>query len=91
MAHPLAVLTAFVAAPFTTLHPALAAGWFAAAVEMKLRSPKVKDFEGIRKLGSYRDFMSNRVTHILIVAAYCNIGASIGTFIALPYIISLLG
>jgi len=90
-AHPFSVATAFLAAPFTSLHPAFAAGWFAAAVEMKMHSPKVKDFHGLQKLESYGDFSRNRVTKVLLIAAYSNIGSTIGTIIALPYILSLLG
>ena len=90
-AHPLSILTAFVAAPFTTLHPALASGWFAAGVEMKMRSPKVKDFESLNRLNSYGDFEKNRVTHLLLVAAYTNIGSTIGVIIAFPYLLSLIG
>tara|TARA_Y100000310_G_scaffold345696_1_gene468442 strand:+ start:6444 stop:7595 length:1152 start_codon:yes stop_codon:yes gene_type:complete len=90
-AHPASIATAFFAAPFTSLHPAFAAGWFAAIVETKFRCPKVKDFNGLQKLESYTDFSNNRVTKVLLVAAYANIGSTIGTIIALPYILSLLG
>ena len=90
-AHPFAIITAFAAAPVTSLHPALAAGWFAGLVEAKLKPPKVKDFESLNKLDSYSDFSRNRATHILLVTAYANIGSTLGTVIALPYILSLLG
>ncbi|MDP6670658.1 MAG: TraB/GumN family protein [archaeon] len=90
-AHPFSIVTAFLAAPFTSLHPAFAAGWFAAAMEMKMRCPKVKDFQELKKLESYGDFSRNRVTHVLLVAAYSNLGSTIGTLIALPFILSLLG
>ena len=89
--HPLTVLTAFVAAPFTTLHPALASGWFAAGVEMKFKSPKVMDFESLSKLNSYGDWEKNRVTHLLMVAAFTNIGSTIGVVIAFPYLLAMLG
>jgi len=88
-AHPLSILTAFVAAPFTTLHPALASGWFAALAEAKFRKPKVKDFEGLNKLESFGDFQRNNVTHLLIVAAFTNIGSTIGVIIALPYLLKM--
>jgi len=89
-AHPLSILTAFLAAPFTTLHPALAAGWFAGAVELKMKNPKVKDFEELKNLQSLGDLYKNQVTRILLVTALANIGATIGVVIALPYIFSLL-
>lgn len=89
--HPLSALTAFLAAPVTTLHPLLAAGWFAGYVEAKLRNPKVKDFEGLKDLNTLGDFTKNQVTRILLVASFANIGAIIGTIIGLPLIASLLG
>jgi pheromone shutdown-related protein TraB len=89
-AHPASIAVAFFAAPFTTLHPALAAGWFAGAAEIKFNSPKVKDFENLNKLDSVGSFYSNKVTKILIVTAFTNIGATIGVIIALPYILSVL-
>src|SRR3989338_7778183 len=75
-AHPLAILTAFVAAPFTTLHPALASGWFAAAVEAKFKPPKVQDLETLNQLNSPSDFFRNQATRILLVAALTNIGST---------------
>ncbi|MBU2100765.1 TraB/GumN family protein [Candidatus Micrarchaeota archaeon] len=89
-AHPVSIIVAFLAAPFTTLHPALAAGWFAGAAEIKFNSPKVKDFENLNQLDSVGSFYSNKVTKILLVTAFTNIGATIGVIIALPYILSIL-
>ncbi len=89
--HPLSALSALVAAPLTTLHPLLAAGWVAGLVEAKIKNPKVKDFENLRNLNSLGDFTKNRVTKILLVVAAANIGATIGTIIAFPLIASLLG
>lgn len=86
----LSAAVAFLAAPFTALHPALAVGWFAGLAEAKLNTPKVKDFEELSRLNSYRDFERNRVTRILLVTAYANIGSTIGTIIAIPYILTLL-
>ena len=88
-AHPFTILTSIVVAPLTTLHPALAAGWFAAIVETKYHPPLVKDFEELSTVESISGFYKNRITHILLVAALVNIGATIGVLIALPLIISL--
>jgi pheromone shutdown-related protein TraB len=89
-AHPVSVLVAFLSAPFTTLHPALAAGWFAGITEIKFNSPKVKDFESLNQLNSFGSLYSNKVTKALIVTAFTNVGATIGVIIALPYILSIL-
>ena len=88
--HIISAAVAFVAAPITTLHPLLAAGWFAGLAEAKIRNPKVKDFESLRNLNSFSDFTHNQVTRILLVVAFANLGATIGTLIAFPAIASLL-
>jgi pheromone shutdown-related protein TraB len=88
-AHPLTWLTAFVAAPITSLNPAIAAGWVAGYVEAKLRTPVVKDFKELSKLESLRDFWNNKVIRLLMVVALANVGSMIGTFVALPYLIQL--
>ena len=85
------VLAAFLAAPVTTLHPLLAAGWVAGYVEAKVRNPKVKDFENLGNLNSLDDFTKNQVTRILLVVALANLGATIGVIIGVPLLASMLG
>lgn len=87
--HPLSIATAFVAAPITSLNPAIAAGWVAGYVEAKLRTPVVKDFKDLSKLDSLRDFLNNRVIRLLMVVALANVGSMIGTFVAFLYIANL--
>lgn len=88
--HPLSILTAFVAAPFTSLEPFFAPGWFAGLVEAKFRTPVVKDFKELRKIESLRDFWNNKVIRLLMVVALANLGSMIGTLVAFPYIASLI-
>lgn len=81
-AHPLAILVGFIAAPMTTLHPLLAAGWFAGIVQTYFQRPNVQDFENLSEdVLSVKGFWRNKVTRILLVVTLCNIGASFGTFI----------
>ena len=88
-AHPLTILSAFLAAPITTLHPAIAAGWVAGLVEAWLRPPAVGDFESLPEaLESFRGFIRNPVVRILLVVVLTNIGSSLGTFVAIPLIAS---
>lgn len=80
--HPLSILTSFVAAPLTTLHPLLAAGWFAGFVQAYFSRPNVQDFESLTEdVFSIKGFWSNKVTRVLLVTVFSNLGASIGTFI----------
>lgn len=88
--HPLSIGTAFLAAPFTALHPAIAAGWVAGYVEAKLRSPVVKDFKDLSRIETFKEFWNNRVIRLLMVVALANLGSMIGTIIAFPYIASLV-
>jgi len=87
-AHPFSILTAFVAAPITSLNPAIAAGWVAGYVEAKMRTPVIKDFQELSSLESLGDFWKNRVIRLLMVVALANIGSMIGTVVAFPYIAS---
>jgi pheromone shutdown protein TraB len=66
-----------VAAPITSLNPAVAAGWFAGAVEAKVRTPTVKDFQELSELETFKQFFNNRVVRVLMVAALANVGSII--------------
>jgi pheromone shutdown protein TraB len=89
MAHPLSILTAFVAAPFSSLNPLLAAGWFAGIVEALIRRPRVEDFEQLGNITTLKDFFHNRVTKILLVVSLANLGSMAGTFIGGAKVIQL--
>lgn len=80
--HPLAILTAFIAAPITSLNPLLAAGWFAGFVQAYMRRPNVRDFETLTDdVFSVKGFWNNKVTRVLLVVVLANLGSSLGTFI----------
>ncbi|AFK08174.1 TraB/GumN family protein [Mesotoga prima] len=80
--HPLSILTAFFVAPVSSLNPLLAAGWFAGLVEAIVRKPKVSDFENLNEdVNSFKGFWRNRVTKILLIVVFANVGSSVGTFI----------
>ena len=80
--HPLSILTAFVAAPITSLNPVLAAGWFAGLVEALIRKPKVQDFERLSAdLSSFRGLWKNKLTRVLLVVVLANLGSVLGTYL----------
>ncbi|SDY75431.1 TraB/GumN family protein [Tindallia californiensis] len=88
--HPLTILSAFLAAPLSSLNPMLAAGWAAGIVEAVLRKPNVQDFEDLTEdLLSFKGFWRNKVTRILLVVALTNIGSSVGTLIGGANVIRL--
>ena len=82
-AHPLTILSAFLAAPITTLHPLIAAGWVAGLVQAFIKRPKVSDLESLPDaITSFKGFWINPVTRILLVCALANVGSMIGTYVA---------
>jgi pheromone shutdown protein TraB len=90
LAHPLTVVSAVVAAPLTSLNPMIAAGWVAGLVEVLLGKPKVKDFERLPEdISSIRGFWKNKITRILLVVIFTNLGSSLGTFVAIPMMIKV--
>lgn len=91
LAHPLTILASVLAAPLTSLNPMIAAGWVSGLVEALSRKPRVKDLEGLSEdILSIRGFWKNKVTRILLVVVFTNIGSSIGTFVAVPIIAKIL-
>ena len=83
LGHPLTVLSAFVAAPLTSLNPLLAAGWVAGLVQAWIKRPTVRDLENLPDaITSIRGFWSNPLSRILLVVVLANLGSSLGTFIA---------
>ncbi|MFC4402178.1 TraB/GumN family protein [Gracilibacillus xinjiangensis] len=83
LGHPLAVLTALVAAPITSLNPLMAAGWFAGFVQALVKRPHVSDFESLADdVYTIKGFWQNKVTRILLIIILANIGSTIGTVIA---------
>ncbi|MCA1058827.1 TraB/GumN family protein [Rossellomorea aquimaris] len=82
LGHPLAILTAFVAAPITSLNPLLAAGWFAGFVQAYFRRPNVGDFDSLPEdVLSVKGFWRNKVTRILLIVVLANLGSTLGTVI----------
>ncbi|MFD2043508.1 TraB/GumN family protein [Ornithinibacillus salinisoli] len=82
LGHPLAVLTALVVAPISSLNPLLAAGWFAGFVQAYITKPNVRDFQNLTEDAfTVKGFWRNKVTRILLVVVFANIGSSLGTFI----------
>jgi len=85
LAHPLTIVASILAAPLTSLNPMIAAGWVSGLVEAFSRKPKVRDFEHLPDdIVSVRGFWRNKVTRILLVVVFTNLGSSMGTFIAIP-------
>jgi pheromone shutdown-related protein TraB len=83
LGHPLTILSAFLAAPLTSLNPMIAAGWVSGLVQAFVRKPTVKDLEELPEaITSVKGFWRNPVSRILLVVALSNLGSMLGTFIS---------
>ncbi|WP_373501401.1 TraB/GumN family protein [Desulfococcus sp.] len=92
LGHPATIASAVLASPLTSLNPMVAAGWVSGLVEALMKKPKVMDFEDLSKdILSVRGFWRNKVTRVLLVVVFTNLGSSIGTFVAIPLMVKVLG
>jgi pheromone shutdown-related protein TraB len=82
-ARPLTIITAFLAAPLTSLNPTIGAGMVVAAMETLLRKPKVSDFNQLRSDATHlKGWWRNQVTRILLIFLLSTLGSAVGTYIA---------
>ncbi|MCQ1539276.1 TraB/GumN family protein [Methanocalculus taiwanensis] len=89
--HPISAGVAFSLAWITSLNPLLAAGWFAAIAEAKIRKPKVSDIKEISKAESISEMSRIPLFRVVLVAALANLGSTLGTFLYFIFIFPLLG
>jgi len=83
LGHPLTVLSAFVAAPLTSLNPMIAAGWVSGLVQALVKKPTVQNLEDLpRDINTARGFWRNPASRILLVVVLSNLGSVAGTFLA---------
>ncbi len=83
-AHPLAILTALVAAPFTGLTPLIGVGFFVALVQVYMRPPRVEEFETVSEdIWKVSRWWKNRLTRVILCFLLPGFPAIIGKIIAL--------
>ena len=83
-AHPLAVLTALVAAPFTGLTPLVGVGFLVALVQVYMRPPRVEEFETVSEdIWKISRWWKNRLTRVILCFLLPGFPAIIGKIIAL--------
>ena len=81
LAHPITILVAFVAAPFTSLCPFIGIGFCTAIVQALVCKPKVSDMESLQDdVGSVKTFYKNRILRVLLVFILSTLGSALGTF-----------
>ena len=87
LGHPLTILSAFVAAPITSLNPTIGAGFVTGLVQTFVAAPTVGDMERVGDdLMTVKGWWQNRLARVLLVFLFSSIGSSIGTFVALGWL-----
>lgn len=91
LAHPVTIVSAFIAAPITSLNPTIGAGFVTGLVQSFVAAPTVHDMEHVGEdLVTLKGWWRNRLARILLVFLLSSIGSSIGTFVALGWMKNLL-
>ncbi len=82
LAHPITILSAFIAAPITSLTPVIGAGYVTAFVQVLLRPPLVKDFQSLSEdVAHLRMWWRNRLLKVFLTFMLPGLGSLIGTWI----------
>jgi len=84
-------ITSFIAAPLTSLDPALGAGMVAAYAEGKLHPPTVEEMEEVTKVERYKDLWNNQAGRVLLTFFFVTLGSASATFLSAGFIASLIG
>ncbi|MFC4526607.1 TraB/GumN family protein [Dyella halodurans] len=90
-AHPLSMLSAFIAAPIKPFRPGIPSGGISAMVEAWVRRPRVADFETLRDdIGHWRGWWKNRVARTLLNFFLVSLGTIVGEYTAGIHILKSL-
>jgi len=91
LGHPLSIISAFLAAPITSLTPVIGAGYVVAFVQAFFQPPKVKEFESVTDdVSHFAKWWENKLLKILLVFILSGLGSAIGTYVGAYKIISNL-
>jgi pheromone shutdown-related protein TraB len=88
LAHPITILSAFFAAPVTSLSPLIGAGYVAAFVQAYFQPPLVKDFQNVGdNAKQILMWWKNRLLKVLLVFILASLGSMVGTWVGLVEIV----
>ena len=91
LAHPLTIMTAFGAAPFTSLTPVIGVGYVTAFVQAYVRPPVVREFQSVAEdIAVPRRWWSSRLLKVFLAFILPTIGSIIGTWVGGTKIVSNL-
>ncbi len=89
--HPVTIISAFIAAPITSLNPTIGAGFVTGFVQALMAPPTVRDMEHVGDdLVTLKGWWYNRLARVLLVFLFSSIGSAIGTLVALGWLKELI-
>ena len=82
LGHPLTIIAAFVAAPFTSMVPLIGAGYVTALVQVFMASPRVSEFNSVAEdISVFKKWWSNRLLRIMLCFILPSLGSFVGTWV----------
>ncbi|RMH35645.1 MAG: TraB/GumN family protein [Nitrospirae bacterium] len=82
LAHPVTILTAFAAAPVTSLTPVIGVGYVTAFVQAYVQPPIVREFQSVAEdIGNPRQWWKSRLLRVFLAFLLPTIGSIIGTWV----------
>ena len=82
LAHPATIVSAFAAAPVTSLSPLIGAGYVCAFIQVMTCPPVVKEFEAVSvDIATFKGWWHNKLLRIFLVFVLTTFGSSLGTWI----------
>jgi len=82
LAHPITIITAFVAAPITSLSPLIGAGYVAAFIQAYFKPPVVKEFQNVMNdFNHFTKWWKNRLLKVFLVFILTSLGSVLGTYV----------
>ena len=82
LAHPITIITAFIAAPITSLSPLIGAGYVAAFVQAYFKPPVVKEFQNVMSdFNHFTKWWKNPLLRVFLVFVLTSLGSVLGTYV----------
>lgn len=90
-ANIITIIAAGILSPITSLIPLIGTGIFTGLIEAKLKKPSVEDCERIpEEVVDFKGMYNNKFTHVLLVFFLSNLGSSLGAYIGIGWVYSLI-
>lgn len=82
LAHPVTIISAFLAAPVTSLTPVIGAGYVTAFVQVMVNPPVVKEFEHVGEdIATFTGWWKNKLLRVFLVFFLTGLGSAVGTWV----------